>query len=215
LDVIRLFKKWETVEFYTETCPHYLTLTEEMMGLKGSLAKMSPPLRKQEDVDEMWNALGEDLIDVVASDHAGYKIQDKGAQWEQIFRSPNGIPGLETLTPLLYHRGVARGRITWPTLTKTLAFNPARIFGLYPRKGSLVPGADADIVIFNPHTLHLIGKKNQYLKTDYTLYEDWEIQGAPESVLLRGEVVYENGEIKAEAGGAEFIAARRVDGNRL
>jgi dihydropyrimidinase len=135
LDVIRLFKKWGGSDIFAETCTHYLTLTDEEMNRRGSLAKMAPPLRKQKDVDEMWKALDEGLIDVVGSDAAGHLIKNKEPLWENIFKSPYGSPGVDTMFTVAYDEGVNKGRITLPRLVELTCENPARIFGLYPRKG--------------------------------------------------------------------------------
>ena len=207
LDVVRLFRSWGKLELYAETCPHYMTMTDEIMPRFGTLAKMSPPLRKQRDLDAIWQALADGTIDVVASDHAGAMAEKNMPQFEQVFKAPNGIPGLENLVPLVYSTGVARGRLSWPGFVRVMSENPARIFGLYPRKGVLAKGADADLVVFDPTVTRTLGRTNKHLKVDYSIYEGLPVQGGPSLVMQRGRVLFEDGEIKAGPGTACFLEA--------
>ena len=208
LQVVKLFKEWNRQIVYTETCPHYLTLTDDELNNKGSLAKMSPPLRKQQDVDAMWRAVQDGLIDVIASDAAGHAMVSNEPLFEDIFAAPHGIPGLDTLFNLTYETGVNSGRITLPQLVKMTCENPAKIFGLYPQKGVLEKGADADVVIYDPAITHTIPDKNPHTNVDYSLYAGRQCLGASTMVMQRGQVVMENGEIKAEPGQGQFLAGR-------
>ncbi|MBM3293469.1 MAG: amidohydrolase family protein [Candidatus Aminicenantes bacterium] len=212
LDVIRLFKKWGGTEFFAETCPHYLVLTEEEMIRRGSLAKMAPPLRKAEDLDALWKSLGEGLIDVVGSDAAGHLIKTKEPLWEKIFDSPYGSPGVNTLFPVVYDEGVNRGRITLPRLVALMCENPARIFGLAPRKGFLNPGSDADVLILDPGMPHEIKGVSRPLKVDYSLFEGRRCLGLPVLVMQRGEVLVEDGAWKAEAVRGRYLPRRKFMG---
>jgi len=215
LDVIRLFKKWGGSDIFAETCPHYLTLTDVEMKRRGSLAKMAPPLRKPKDVEEMWKALAEGLIDVVGSDAAGHLIKNKEPLRENIFKSPYGIPGVDTMFTVAYDEGVNKGRITLPRLVELTCENPARIFGLYPRKGVLNKGSDADIVVFDPGISHVIQGIHQHLKVDYSLFEGRECLGSPVLVMQRGKILVEDGELKAEAGRGRFIPSEKFDSNMM
>ena len=208
LDVIRLVKDWGKTDFYTETCTHYLTLTDEELIAKGSLAKMAPPLRKKEDVDALWLAAADGLIDVIGSDAAGHTIKDKEPIKDNIFQSPNGIPGLETMFTVAYDEGVNTNRITLPRLVELTCENPAKIFGLYPRKGVLQEGADADVLIYDPETMHRITAQNSPLKVGYTLYEGRECLGSPFLVMQRGRILLENGKLKAQPGQGLYIPAK-------
>ena len=208
LDVIRLVKGWGKRDFYTETCTHYLTLTDEELIAKGSLAKMAPPLRKKKDVDALWQAAADGLIDVIGSDAAGHSIKNKEPIRDNIFQSPNGIPGLETLFTVAYDEGVNRDRITLPRLVKLTCENPAKIFGLYPRKGVLQEGSDADVLIFDPDATHTVTAKNSPLKVGYSLYEGRQCVGTPSLVIQRGRILLENGKVKAEPGQGKYISAR-------
>jgi dihydropyrimidinase len=200
-----MFKKWGKIRLFTETCPHYLTLTDEEVKKRGSLAKVGPPLRQKRDVENMWNAVEEGLIDVIGSDAAGNTVRAKEPIWENIFKAPGGLPGIETLFTVVYDEGVNKGRITLPQLVKLTCENPAKIFGLYPEKGVVKEGSDADIVIFDPTISHTIKAENQHLKTDYSMYEGRECLGAPILVMQRGRILVENGELKAQAGQGLYL----------
>ncbi len=208
LEVIELFRKWDTVKFHVETCPHYLTLTEEEMTKRGSLAKMAPPLRRMADIESLWRAVRDHRIDVIASDAAGHTITSNEPLYDNVFKAPNGIPGLDTLLKVIYDEGVNKGRLTLPELVAVLCENPARIFGLYPEKGVLRPGADADIVIFDPKITHTIAQGHPELKVDYSMYEGRQCLGAPERVILRGRTLYEDGRITGGPGQGQYLPAR-------
>ncbi len=206
LDVLRLFKKWDRQTIYAETCPHYLVLTDDELKKRGTLAKMSPPLRKQADVAALWQALQEGIIDVIGSDAAGHAIASNEPLYDDVFSAPHGIPGLDTLFTMIYTEGVNKGRITLPQLVKMTCENPARIFGLYPQKGTLSEGADADLVIFDPARSHTVPAKNTYTKVDYSLYEGRRCLGAPTMVFQRGNLIMADGDIKAQAGQGMYVA---------
>ena len=208
LEVIRLFKNWGEPVFYTETCPHYLTLTDEEMKKRGALAKMAPPLRKEKDVEEIWKAVEQGLIDVIGSDAAGHSVKTKEPLWDDIFKSPYGIPGLDTMFTVTYDEGVNKGRITLSRLVELTCENPAKIFGLYPQKGILQKGSDADLVVFDPGISYTIQEKNQYLKTDYCMYEGRECLGSPNLVIQRGKILLEKGELKADPGQGKYIPGK-------
>ena len=206
LDVVRLFRQWGAPEVYAETCVHYLTLTDEELKKRGGLAKVGPPLRQRKDVEEMWRAVDEGVIDVIATDAVGYLMKDKGPIWDNIFDVPFGLPGLESLLTVTYDEGVNKGRTTLPNLVKSMCENPARIFGLYPKKGVLEPGSDADVVIFDPTVAHTITAENQHLNADYTMHEGRQCLGAPTMVMQRGEILIEGGELKASPGQGSFLS---------
>lgn len=208
IEVVRLFKKWDCLQFYTETCPHYLLLEESTFEKWGSTAKMSPPLRKPEDCRALWRAVAEGVIDVVASDHAGSHSSKKEPRWDKVFAAPNGIPGMECLVPVMLQEGFLQGRTTLPKLVEQLCENPARIFGMYPQKGLIGEGADADIAIFDPGKQRILGATHPELKIDYNLYEGMTVPGAPDLVLLRGQVVAKGGRPCAEAGNGKFVAGK-------
>ena len=209
LDVIKKYKSWNRSIFYSETCTHYLTLTDEELVKKGSLAKMAPPLRKKEDKEALWKAAEDGFLDVISSDAAGHSIKDKEPLKENIFKSPNGIPGLETMFTVAYDEGINKGRITLPRLVELTCENPAKIFGLYPRKGILQEGSDADVFIFDPSATHTLTAKNYPLKVGYSLYEGRVCLGSPSIVIQRGRILLEQGKLIAKPGQGMYIPAER------
>ena len=215
LEVMRLFRTWGGVEFFAETCTHYLTLTDEEMIRRGSLAKMAPPLRKKEDVDAIWSAVAEGLIDVVSSDSAGHLVKEKEPLWDDIFKTPYGIPGSETMFTVAYDEGVNRGRITLPRLVEVMSANPARIFGLYPEKGVIKEGSDADVVVFDPAARFTIGKKSRHLKVDYDVFSGRECLGAPKYVVRRGRILVEDGDLRDDAGPGRYVARKKFESPRI
>ena len=207
LDVIRLYNHWGKAEFFTETCTHYLTLTESELRRSGSLAKMAPPLRKKEDVAALWKAVEEGLVDVIGSDAAGHLVRDKEPIWENIFKSPHGIPGMETMFTVAYDEGVNGGKISLPRLVELTSENPAKIFKLYPRKGVLQTGSDADVLILDPTVAHTVMARNYPLKVGYSSFEGRKCMGTPWLVMQRGKILLEKGELKSEPGQGTYIPA--------
>ena len=186
---------------YAESCAHYLTLTQDIIKTHGALAKVGPPIRTAEDKEALWGALRDNILQAVSSDHAA-KIKDPNGDFlEQGF----GSPQLETVLALTYDEGINKGRISLVRLTQILSENPARIFGLYPRKGTIAVGSDADIVIFDPNKEFTITAANQHSNVGYTLYEGRTILGWPEMTLQRGRPVLQNGEIVAPPGAGRFL----------
>lgn len=189
---------------YAETCPHYLSLTEAILEQRGALAKVGPPIRTADDRSALWQALRDGTLQTVASDHAAKTKDPQGDFIAQGF----GSPQIETLLPITYDEGVNQGWISPVRLAQVLCENPARIFGLYPRKGTLEPGADADILVFDPNKAFTIQAANQHSNVGYTLYEGRTVLGWPEMTFQRGRPVLQNGEVIAEPGAGQFIATR-------
>ena len=187
-----------------ETQIQYLLLTDELMNSRGPLGKIGPPLRSGDDHEALWNAVSEGIIETISSDHAPYLQEAKHAT-DNIFDVPFGMPSVETLLPLTYWEGVAKGHISLPRLVQVLAENPARRFGLYPRKGSLQQGADADLVIFDPNEEWTISADGLHTAADFTPYEGWTIKGRVVSVLLAGELLLENGKLSKSPGVGRFV----------
>jgi len=184
-----------------ETCPQYLTLTEAIIEERGALAKIGPPIRTAEDRAALWDALAEGVIQVVGTDHAP-KHKDVDGDF---LKQPFGSPQIETLLPLVYDGGVNSGRISPVRVAQVLCENPARIFGLYPQKGTIAVGSDADLVVFDPTHEFTIRAENQHTNAGYTLYEGHTVLGWPEMTFQRGHRVLWGGEIVAEPGGAKFL----------
>lgn len=202
-----------------ETCPQYLFLTADdldLEGFEGAKCICSPPPRNKEDHAAVWQGLARGVFQVFSSDHAPFCYDDpegkKVGGSEAAFRHvPNGIPGLETRMPLLFSEGVGKGRITLQQFVALTATNPARIYGLYPRKGSIAVGADADIAIWDPERKVTISNERLHHAVDYTPYEGMRVTGWPMVVLSRGEVICREGEFHGHTGRGEFLECGTPD----
>lgn len=189
-----------------ETCPQYLTLTAEAVKRLGPYAKMNPPLRSERDVGELWRGLNSGAVDMVVSDHAPYSKEDKEAGWDDIWQAQSGSPTIETMLPLLLN-AVNEGRLSLERLTRVTSEGAARIFGLYPRKGAIQVGSDADIVVVDLNRTVRINKRRMYSRArDLTLYDGWKVKGWPVMTIVRGEVVMRDGEVVGKPGYGEFIS---------
>jgi len=196
--------KEEGQTVYVETCPQYLTMTDAKLQRLGPLAKIGPPLRTEKDRLALWKAIQKGIIHVVASDHApkAKKVDDP------FFESPYGSPQAETMLTLTYDEGVNKGKIRLNKLVQLLSENPAKIFGLYPGKGAIQRGSDADLVIFDPKYLHTIQHKTQHSGAPYTLYEGRRCLGKPILVIQRGKILIEDGEMRRKPGEGKFLATK-------
>jgi dihydropyrimidinase len=200
--------KKEGQRVYVETCPQYLTMTDVILQKLGPLAKIGPPLRSEKDRLALWKAIQKGLIDVVASDHApkAKKTEDP------FFEAPYGSPQSETMLTVAYDEGVNKKRIKPSKLVQLLSENPARIFGLYPGKGTIQKGSDADLVIFDPNCAYTIRHENQHSGAPYTLYEGRRCKGRPVLVMQRGRILIEEGEMKGRPGEGKFLATKIIGG---
>ncbi|MFQ5637635.1 MAG: dihydropyrimidinase [bacterium] len=196
------------LDIYLETCPQYLLLTEDYYRRKdGHHWITTPPLRSPDDAEGLWDALAEGEIDVVATDHCPFTVQQKNSGGGVFYQTPNGLPGVETLFPLLYTYGVAEGRISLQRLVQVLASNPAKIFGLYPKKGVIAIGSDADLVIWNPNASYKITADKMHGNADWSPYEGMNIKGALEYTILRGQILVE----KERFAGEQVFGELQVD----
>ena len=204
LDAVREGKRRARV--FAETRPLYLYLTRERFGrADGALWVGQPPLREPDDVAAAWDALADGTLDTVGTDHIPHPRAAKLAAGVPFDRIPPGVSNLETMLPMLYSEGVANGRITVRRLVEVLCSAPARIAGMYPTKGALAVGSDADIVVFDPGARRIIRAAELHSACDYDPYEGWEVTGWPEVVTARGEIVYQSGEITATAGRGRLV----------
>jgi dihydropyrimidinase len=192
-----------------ETCPQYLLLTDTELSrpdFEGARFVCSPPLRSDADRQRLWQALAEDDLQAVGTDHCPFNFhgqKDLGrGNYEAI---PGGLPGIESRLALLHQFGVRAGRLSLNRWVQVCSTNPARIFGLYPRKGSLEPGADADVVLFDPQKKVTLSKSVLHENVDYTPYEGFELHGYPVTTILRGKVVVENGIFHASPGSGRYL----------
>lgn len=207
------------LQVFAETCPQYLFLTAEDLnvdGFEGAKCICSPPPRDARDHEAVWLGLARGVFQVFSSDHAPFRYDDTQGKMvrgsDAAFRHvPNGIPGLETRMSLLFSEGVGKGRISLQQFVALTATNPARIYGLYPRKGSIAIGADADLVIWDP--AHKVTITNDILHhaVDYTPYEGMTVRGWPVTTISRGEVICRDGKCTAEPGRGEFLECQTPD----
>ncbi len=192
---------------YAETCPHYLLLTQdEYSGDRAREFIMTPPLRTAADAAALWDAVLGGEIDVIATDHCAFTREQK-ALGETCFDVLPGIPGVETLLPLVHQEGVVRRGMALPDMVRVLSHNPARLFGLYPRKGTIAPGADADIVIFDPGCSRTIPGASLHSNAGYTPYGGMKVQGWPMTVMVRGRVVLAGDQFVGGPGWGRFVAS--------
>ncbi|SJZ91515.1 dihydropyrimidinase [Selenihalanaerobacter shriftii] len=195
------------INIRAETTPHYLLLTRDLLaGQDGRLNFMTPPLREEKDNEALWEGVIDETIDVIATDHCAFSIKQKEEGSNSLDVLP-GIPGVETLLPLVYTYGVKEGRITLSKMVKLLSTMPAKIFGLYPRKGSLRPGSDADLVVFDPNKKMTIEHKQLHSKAGYTPYQGMKMEGSPLFTILRGNKLVKDGEFLGTKGSGQFIKA--------
>jgi len=156
-------------------------------------------------VEALWEGVASGRISVVSSDHCGFSAEQKRAYGTDFLSVPNGLPGVETRLPVMYTEGVTKGRISPNRLVELLSTNPARIFGLYPRKGTISPGSDADITIFEPTIRRILRAKDLETPAGWSPYEGLETQGWPTYVISRGEIIVQDGELHAEPGRGRFL----------
>ena len=217
LDELRAARA-EGARVHAETCPQYLCLSHdnyEEPGFEGAKYVMSPPLRDRARQEELWRGLRVGELSVVSTDHCPFNFAtDKTLGESDFSKIPNGAPGIETRMSLLYDAGVAAGRISlnrWVELTSTA---PAKPFGLFPRKGTIAPGSDADIVIFDPAARSIISARTHHMNVDYNPYEGREVLGATETVLSRGEVLIDRGEMVGRPGRGVFLKRDQCSGDQ-
>ncbi len=197
---------------FCETCTHYLIFTERMLKRDDGLKWVcSPPLRSRAVQERLWAALPHGPVALVSSDDAAYSWEAKLLGRARFDQCPNGIPGVEVRVPLLYSKGVREGRISLARFVDLVAGAPARHFGLAPKKGSLTPGADADIVLFDPEEKWTMGQRTLHMAADWTAYEGMKVTGRVKKVFSRGELIIDDGHCLAEKGRGRFVF-RRLDG---
>jgi dihydropyrimidinase len=197
------------VKMWVETLIQYLTLDmthAELPDFEGSKFVMSPPLRDKKNQAVFWNALRQGLVSTLATDHAPFDFKGQKEMGRADFtKIPNGIPSLEDRMTVYYTHGVAAGRIDLHRFVDTASTQAAKLFGLFPRKGTIAVGSDADLVVFDPKYKGTISQKNQYMNLDYNPFEGWEIKGRPSAVTVRGEVVAQDGKFVGTVGRGKLL----------
>jgi dihydropyrimidinase len=197
--------KSEGIDVVAETCPQYLLLTDEDTRKQGALVKIAPPLRSAEDAKALWQGIRQGFIETVGSDHAAFDINSQKLAAPNFLAVPFGLPGIETMLPLMYSEGVAKERITLNQLVQVLCTNPAKKLGLYPRKGSISLGADADLVVIDPKVKWEIRAKDLHSNAHYTPYEGWQVAGKPVMSFLRGKILLKDGQLHQKPGFGLYI----------
>ena len=194
---------------HAETCPQYLFLSYdnyEEPGFDGAKYVMSPPLRAKGNEEALWRGLRMNDLQAVSTDHCPFCMKEQKELGRGDFsKIPNGAPGIETRLSLLYDGGVVKNRISVNRFVELTSTSPAKIFGLFPKKGTIAPGSDADIVVFDPNRKLTLSAKTLHHRVDYTPYEGRVVQGATDTVISRGEVIVENGSFKGKAGRGSFL----------
>jgi dihydropyrimidinase len=196
---------------YAETCPQYLFLSYqeyEREGFEGARFVMSPPLREKWHQDVLWAGLQQNVLQVVATDHCPFRMDDPAQKPRgkgDFSRIPNGAPGIETRLMLLWDGGVRTGRIDASRFVELVAANPARMFGLWPRKGTIAVGSDGDLVVWDPDLTVTLSAATLHMRVDYSPYEGRVVTGAPVSVISRGEVIVDRGVFTGQRGRGQFI----------
>jgi dihydropyrimidinase len=211
-----------------ETCPQYLFFTEEYLERPdGAKWICSPPLRREEDNEALWDGLVDGGLQIIGTDHCpfffdGTRAIEYEGEWiaipgkelgiDDFTKIPNGLPGVGDRLPIMWTYGVGKGRLTPNQFVALTSTNPAKIFGLYPQKGALLPGSDADIVIWDPNRPLKYGLTHAHHRTDYNLFEGWELVGYPEKVFLRGQIIVDDEEWFGRAGMGRFIRRQPING---
>ncbi|MCX6132858.1 MAG: dihydropyrimidinase [Ignavibacteriales bacterium] len=194
---------------FGETCPQYLLLTQQDLSrpnFEGAKFVLTPPLRSPADQDALWKGLGAGDIQVVSTDHCPFMFKtQKSAGLNDFTKIPNGGPGIENRLQLLYHYGVNEGRLSLKQWVDLVSVNPAKLFGLYPKKGAVEVGSDADVVIWNPNAEHIISASTHHMQVDYSMYEGITVRGNADTVISRGEIIVDRDVWLGKAGRGRYV----------
>jgi len=195
---------------FAETCPQYLLLSlEDNMvdkGWEGAKYVFTPPLREKRNQPKLWEGLRQDNLQVVSTDHCPFCFEDQKALGKNDFtKIPNGGPGIENRLQLLHHHGVGSGNMTLNRFVELVSTAPARIFGMYPKKGVLASGSDADIVLWDPDASHTISAATHHMRVDYSMFEGFEVRGNAQDVYSRGELIVSKGQFIGKPGRGEYL----------
>jgi dihydropyrimidinase len=193
---------------FAETCPQYLFLSYddyEEPGFGGAKYVMSPPLRDKAKQDQLWRGLAFNDLQCISTDHCPFCMKEKRLGESDFSKIPNGAPGIETRMSLVYDGGVRTGRISLNRFVELTSTSPAKIFGLFPRKGTIAPGSDADLVVFDPNRAITLAANTLHMNVDYNPYEGRQVTGAADTVLSRGRLVIEDGRFVGRAGCGSFL----------
>jgi len=209
-----LVRSFELIDWYrqqgarvtAETCTHYLTLAEEDMSRLGARGKINPPLRPAQEHDKLWALCASGSVDQITSDHAPWVPETKSHA--NIFDNTSGVPGVETLAPMIYSEGVAKGRLSIHDFVRLLSEKPAEIFGLAPRKGQIRIGADADLAILDPTAEWTLDEASLHSSAGWSPYHGWPLKGKVTQTILRGHVVFDGEHVVAVPGTGQFVSGQ-------
>jgi dihydropyrimidinase len=193
---------------HVETCVQYLLLDDSLYfqeGFEGAKVVMSPPLRKLKDQEALWAGINQNLIHHVATDHCPFCTNQKEMGLDNFSKIPNGAPGIENRVELMYSEGVNKDRISLNKFVDVTSTTAAKIFGLFPKKGTIAVGSDADIIVFDPQVSHSISADTHHMMVDYSAYEGWEVQGKCRTTLLRGTVAVDEGVAQIGEGFGQYL----------
>jgi dihydropyrimidinase len=197
------------VPAFAETCPQYLLLSIEELerpNFEGAKYVFTPPLRPKHHQPKLWDGLKHDHLQVVSTDHCPFCFEDQKILGKDDFtKIPNGGPGIENRLQLMYHYGVNAGNLSLNRFVELTSTTPARIFGMYPKKGEIAPGSDADLVIWDPASVYTISSKTHHMRVDYSMFEGYEVRGNARTVLSRGEVIVDGGKFHAKPGRGNYL----------
>lgn len=218
LDYIKMaIKRGEKV--YSETCPQYLLLDDSKYNLPNYEAlkyTISPPLRSKNNIEALWNGINEGYIQTIATDHCPFALgTDKQKGKDDFTKCPNGAPGIEERIPLMFSEGVMKNRINLNKFVELCCTNPAKMFGLYPKKGTIQVGSDADIVIIDAEKEVTITHSNLHSNVDYSAYEGIKLKGYPVMTISRGEIIVKDNKFIGKKGYGKFIKRSKVDLNNI
>ena len=204
------------VPVFAETCPQYLLLSIEDLdrpNFEGAKYVFTPPLREKWHQDKLWEGLRKNTLQVVSTDHCPFCFKEQKEMGRDSFaKIPNGGPGVENRLQLIYHHGVSQKRISLNRWVEIVSTAPARMFGLYPRKGTITVGSDADIVVWNPNTEHVISAKTHHMRVDYSMFEGIKVKGVPKVILSRGRTIVENNLFVGKPGAGSFLKRQTYSG---
>jgi dihydropyrimidinase len=194
---------------FAETCPQYLLLSIDDMnrpGFESAKYVFTPPLREKQNLPKLWDGLKSDNLQVVSTDHCPFCFEDQKALGKDDFtKIPNGGPGIENRLQLLHHHGVNAGKISLNRFVEIVSTAPSRIFGMYPKKGAIAPGSDADIVVWDPKAEHLISAKTHHMRVDYSMFEGFKVIGNARQVFSRGELIADKGQYVGRVGRGQYL----------
>ncbi|MFB6307482.1 MAG: dihydropyrimidinase, partial [Flavobacteriales bacterium] len=197
---------------FGETCSQYLMLDASLYenDFDGAKWVMSPPLRQKKDQEALWSALNQGVVQVVGTDHCPFNWEQKLMGKDDFSKIPNGHPAIEHRMEMMFSEGVLKERLTPTKFVEVTSTNAAKIFGMFPQKGTIAVGSDADIVILDPNKEHTISADTHHMDVDYSCYEGWKVKGKTDVTILRGNVAVEDGECHMKPGDGKFIKRDKV-----